>query len=315
MGLDYKLVFSGDIDDDISPELARENVSRLLKVPDQRKIELLFSGKTVVIKKGLDARQAEKYRRALSEAGLLVSIDPPLELVRDDPDSELVLEADVLKAIDQAHSQMNYKLVDSPIAPVFATDSMDSVHFIADQAVDAKESESEEVQTEETLQPRKADARDFIQPAADSDNSPSINDSFSPFTEPALTETFQKVELAQPKLDRNNSGRDEPDIPEEVRGLSWGGFWLTFIWGLFNRTYISLLALVPVVNLVIPFYLLFKGRELAWRKKHWDSFEHFQRVQKFWGAVGLVLVLGVLCTLFLIAQSEVGEFLRQHSSG
>lgn len=46
----------------------------------------------------------------------------------------------------------------------------------------------------------------------------------------------------------NTSGRGEfAVVPEEVKRWSWAGFFLTWIWRIFNGVYISLLALIPIV--------------------------------------------------------------------
>src|SRR5262245_14023322 len=88
----------------------------------------------------------------------------------------------------------------------------------------------------------------------------------------------------------NNSGGGRDVIPPEgVRGWSWGAFFWTWIWSLFNRTWIGLLALVPYVGFIFMFYLGFKGRELAWRNKRWESLEHFNRVQRAWSKWGTIV--------------------------
>ena len=87
-----------------------------------------------------------------------------------------------------------------------------------------------------------------------------------------------------------------PDgMPDGVKGWSWGAFFLNWIWAIGNRSWIGLLALVPYVGWIMAFWLGFKGREMAWKNKQWDSLEHFNRVQKTWSkwGVGLAL-LGVL---------------------
>jgi len=80
-------------------------------------------------------------------------------------------------------------------------------------------------------------------------------------------------------------------IPDEIRGWSWGGFLLTWIWAIGNRTWIGLLALVPYIGFVVAIVLGVKGREWAWKNKRWDSIEHFKRVQKAWAIWGLALIL------------------------
>lgn len=91
-------------------------------------------------------------------------------------------------------------------------------------------------------------------------------------------------------------------VPEEVKGWSWGGFFLTWVWGIFNGVLISLLALIvpgPIMNVVLGL----KGREWAWQSRRWESIEHFNRVQKNWAIAGLVLLLiiPILVVIVLVA--------------
>jgi hypothetical protein len=90
-----------------------------------------------------------------------------------------------------------------------------------------------------------------------------------------------------PRLDQNT-------IPAEIDRWNWGAFLLNWIWGIGNQTYIALLALIPGVNLVMPFVLGAKGSAWAWRNGRWDSVEHFKRVQRLWAIWGLVVWIGVL---------------------
>lgn len=98
----------------------------------------------------------------------------------------------------------------------------------------------------------------------------------------------------------NTSGQGKNTVvPQEIKGLAWGAFFWNFIWGIFNRTWIALLALIPLVNLVMAFVLLLKGREWAWRNKRWDSVEHFNKIQRRWAIAGLIVILAPL-VIFLI---------------
>jgi hypothetical protein len=86
---------------------------------------------------------------------------------------------------------------------------------------------------------------------------------------------------------------DQP-IPPEVDRWNWGAFLLNWIWGIGNQTYIALLALVPLVNLVMVFVLGAKGSAWAWRNGRWDSVEHFKRVQRNWAIAGAIVWLGAI---------------------
>jgi len=108
----------------------------------------------------------------------------------------------------------------------------------------------------------------------------------------------------------NTSGQGESAIvPEEVKGWSWAGFGLTWIWGVFNGVLISLLALIPFFAFVWAIVLGIKGREWAWRNKQWNSVEDFKNTQRPWDVAGIVLfaiwvvaiviIPGVLFPLFL----------------
>lgn len=101
---------------------------------------------------------------------------------------------------------------------------------------------------------------------------------------------------------KNTSGTGSAAvIPPGVAGWSWGAFLLNWIWAIGNRTWIGLLALVPYLGFIAAIYLGVKGRELAWRNKHWDSVEHFNSVQRKWTIWGLILTVGVACLGILAA--------------
>lgn len=87
--------------------------------------------------------------------------------------------------------------------------------------------------------------------------------------------------------------RLDSDIPEGVKGWSWGAFLLSWIWALGNRTWIGLLALVPYVGFFVAIWLGVKGREMAWKNAEWDSVEHFNRVQRLWSVWAVILIFGI----------------------
>jgi len=108
------------------------------------------------------------------------------------------------------------------------------------------------------------------------------------------------ADLSTTSTIENNSGMKEDTFPDGVKGWSWGGFLLNWIWAIGNKTWIGLLAFVPYIGLVVSIYLGIKGRELAWKNKKWDSLEHFNQVQKSWTKWSLIVIVGALVIGILV---------------
>lgn len=88
----------------------------------------------------------------------------------------------------------------------------------------------------------------------------------------------------------SNASYNQPaEIPPELDRWNWGAFFLNWIWGIGNSTFIALLALVPFVNIVMIFVLGAKGSRWAWKNRIWRDAEHFRRTQRNWGIAGLVV--------------------------
>ena len=67
---DYAVIFRGTLIEGSDPAVVRANLAKLFNA-DAARIEKMFSGQTVIIKKGLDAAEAQKYRAALAKAGIV----------------------------------------------------------------------------------------------------------------------------------------------------------------------------------------------------------------------------------------------------
>lgn len=105
-------------------------------------------------------------------------------------------------------------------------------------------------------------------------------------------------------------------IPQEVKGWNWGAFMYNIMWGIGNRTYLPLLCLIPVFNIVWIFVVGFKGNGWAWQKGDYKDVETFKAVQKTWNRAGLFqfiisIAIFVLYTAFVVlfignAYNEMG---------
>jgi len=104
----------------------------------------------------------------------------------------------------------------------------------------------------------------------------------------------------------------ESKLPPELKGWNWGAFFLNWIWGIGNGTYIAFLMFVPLVNFVMLFVLGAKGNEWAWQNKQWRDVDHFKSVQRKW-AFSSLGILGVFFPLFfmLIFSMLKGEAYNQ----
>ncbi len=99
----------------------------------------------------------------------------------------------------------------------------------------------------------------------------------------------------------NTSGTGKTAVvPPEILGWNWGAFFLNWIWGLGNSTFIALLTLIPFVNLIMVFVLGAKGSAWAWQNKKWDSVEHFKSVQKKWTMAAFILI-GIFVGITVLA--------------
>lgn len=87
-------------------------------------------------------------------------------------------------------------------------------------------------------------------------------------------------------------------VPESVKGWNWGAFMYNIWWGIGNKTYLPLLCLIPVFNIIWIFVVGFKGNEWAWQNGNYKDVETFKAVQATWNRAGLVQF--IIIALFVI---------------
>ncbi|OQB05845.1 MAG: hypothetical protein BWY19_00729 [bacterium ADurb.Bin212] len=98
------------------------------------------------------------------------------------------------------------------------------------------------------------------------------------------------------------------DLPEEVKKWNWGAFLLSWIWGIGNGVWISLIAIIPAASLIMSIILGIKGGEWAWKTGKFTSIESFVATQKAWTKWGAVVfiaffVVGLILPLVLALMS------------
>ena len=67
----FAIVFRGRLQAGADPAVVRANFAKLFNI-DAARVEQMFSGQAVIIKKGLDLLAADKYKAALAKAGAVV---------------------------------------------------------------------------------------------------------------------------------------------------------------------------------------------------------------------------------------------------
>lgn len=114
----------------------------------------------------------------------------------------------------------------------------------------------------------------------------------------------KRESIQNTQYDIRSGKGDASVVPEEIKKWHWGAFTLSWIWGLWNHVWISLLVLIPLLNLVVLVVLGIKGNEWAWRKKRWESMEQFQKIQHKWSICGIGILtfkIAVIVLTILIA--------------
>ena len=94
-------------------------------------------------------------------------------------------------------------------------------------------------------------------------------------------------------------------VPPGLGEFNWGGFLLTWIWGIGNSVWWSFLVFIPYLGwLVMPWVLAFKGNDWAWQSRRWESVEHFKSVQHTWTVWGWVVSIAI--TVFILFMMITG---------
>lgn len=102
----------------------------------------------------------------------------------------------------------------------------------------------------------------------------------------------------------------EGACPKEVKKWNWGAFMFNIMWGIGNKSYLPLLCLIPVFNIVWIFVCGAKGNEWAWKKGEYSNVDEFRKVQATWNRAGLasfiLMVVVMLLYIFILMSIFTG---------
>ncbi|HET8730967.1 MAG TPA: hypothetical protein VFM34_07660 [Moraxellaceae bacterium] len=372
---DYGIVFSGGLCDGVSMEEARDNLARLLRIQDPERLNRLFSGTPIVLKKGLDETQASRYEQALRQAGVRCDRRRFAAATPATTTASASATASPAASSSQRTIAASPSATAQPSSPGTATAplalhatgteaSSSAARHFADTVTPAKAGQppsnpgtpvtrtlsleplalvpTEEAPSPAAAAPDDAPVRPFATPSATGMRTATSSTGTSSFATPAMATgaagtvttstrpaaigvTGEAAPMRNVVVKGSGAGYgDSSIIPDEIRGLCWGGFFMPWIWGGFNGVRITFLALPgmgilrrllprPIligVSLLLSIFMLFKGRELAWQNRPWDSAEHFNRVQRRWTMAGL----GFAVILALLIPSCVAREKKQEAA-
>lgn len=121
----FAIVFRGRLVAGADPVQVRANFAKLFNIEAAR-VEQMFGGQPVIIKKGLDLLSADKYKAALAKAGALVdAIDMPLDAAPSASRAAAAI-APMSKPIPPLSPAVVSSPVPAPAAPAVAAPGVDA---------------------------------------------------------------------------------------------------------------------------------------------------------------------------------------------
>lgn len=101
-----------------------------------------------------------------------------------------------------------------------------------------------------------------------------------------------------------------PETPD-LGGWNWGAAFLSIPWGIGNGSYLTLLSLVPVLNIFWWIVCGIKGNKWAWESGLFPDAETFRVTQRTWNRAGIAMLVLIAAgvVLYLAAgMSMIGMF-------
>jgi len=140
-----------------------------------------------------------------------------------------------------------------------------------------------------------------------------------PYCGEKIKEIAQKCPHCKSWLNQNRTIASENKLPNECKKFNWGAFFLTWIWGIGNRTYITFLIIpaalfslfVPILGLAVSIWFGVQGNEWAWKNTNYNNAQIFNESQKKWAIFGTIIgilfsliKIGIILLIFLLLVSS-----------
>lgn len=140
-----------------------------------------------------------------------------------------------------------------------------------------------------------------------------INSTFCSICETSLTENLSN-EI--PLIEYTNTSKfvSKEETPKNIKQWNWGAFWLSWIWGIGNKSFKTFYALIPYFGFIWMFVCGAKGNEWSWQNKQWSSIEDYNNTQRKWAIAGnglAILLIILVSILFVFAQNFSNESIKQ----
>lgn len=297
--MSHSIVFTGKIREGATLQETRRNLAEMFKIADPAVLDRVFSGKPVLLKKGLDEHEARKQEMILLMAGAVCEVraapqppappSPPPPVAADGGVDAAPSAAEPPPGIRPARLELSGHAYNPAAAPPPALVLAAAPALSMMPAAPAAAAAAAAPAARESTDFAPAALRGGLAMAPDAE----IQAAQAAYEPVRVTNQGRPGEAL---LDELHAPWDPAFVPNAVRGLSWAGFFAPLLWGSFNGLPLSFLPLLGVRLLrhFVPawgwmvfyfcfgtFYLI-KGRELAWEHKQWRNAEHFNKVQRYW---------------------------------
>lgn len=102
--------------------------------------------------------------------------------------------------------------------------------------------------------------------------------------------------------DQSNSYNNPSNIQANdnyyLRKWNWGAFMFNIFWGLGNKCYMTLLCLIPIVNILMAFVCGVYGNRWLWKTGQYSTPKELYNVQTSWNTAGFACF--ILTIIFII---------------